>query len=109
MDHDCLRQGIYMNSIQEIITFPGKKAQECYETTLRTFPTVGFQIWKKRDLGWFAIALRQVNGADVNVNVMFRQGQEATLTLGVSAEHLSEAELHKYADEFIGALRTNLG
>jgi hypothetical protein len=98
-----------MNSIQEIVTFPGKKAQECYETTLRTFPMVGFQIWKKRDLGWFAIALRKVNGADVNANVMFRQGQEVTLTLGLSAEHVSEAELHQYADELVQALRASLG
>ena len=97
-----------MNNIQETISFPGKKAQQCYETAMRTFPTVGIQIWKKRDLGWFAIALRKVNGADVTANVMFRQGAEATLTLGLSAESLSEAELRQYADEFIRALHANL-
>ena len=97
-----------MNSIQETVSFAGKKAQECYEATLRAFPKVGFQIWKKRDLGWFAIAVRKVNGADVNANVMFRQGPAATLTLGVSAEHLPEAELHRYAEEIVEALRASL-
>src|SRR5512140_2632713 len=97
-----------MRSIQDVLSFPGKKAQECYELALRTFPTVGFQIWKKRDLGWFAIAVRMVNGAEVKANVMFRQGVDATLTLGLSAEHLSEADLHQYADEFIRALRANV-
>ncbi len=98
-----------MNSIQETVNFPGKKAQECYDATLRVFPKVGFQIWKKRDLGWFAIALRKVNGADVNANVMFRQAPEATLTLGVSAEHLPESELQRYAEEIVQALRASLG
>lgn len=95
-----------MDGIQETRNFPGKTARECYDAALAAFPKIGFEIWKKRDLAWFAIARRTIGDSEVTLNVMSKPGKTTEVVLGVNANrHAAEEELHRYAEEFYQALR----
>lgn len=95
--------------ILEIRTYPGKSARDCYYAALLAFPKAGFTIWKKRDFGWFAIAKRSAGGQEVTANIMSKPAKESLVEMRINAEHLEEAELKRFADEFFRALQEILG
>lgn len=98
-----------MDGIQETRNFPGKSGRECYEAGLAAFTKAGYQIWKKRDLAWFAIANRKDGDREITANFMSKPGKETSVVVGISAANTDEAQLHRYADEYFEALRITLG
>lgn len=97
-----------MAKIEETRTYPGKTPGDCFSAAVRAYPKVGFNVWKKRELAWLALAKCTLEGKEVDSNLSARPGNPTPATLNLSADGLSEEALKGLADKFFQALEEEL-
>ncbi len=97
-----------MAKIEETRTYPGKTPGDCFAAAVRAYPKAGFNVWKKRELAWLALAKRTVEGQEVDSNLSARPGNPVPLTLNMSADNLSEETLKKLAVQVFQAVEEEL-
>jgi hypothetical protein len=86
--------------------YPGKSPDALFAAALDAMPKAGFQVWKKRPLGWLVLAKRKVPEGLVQVNLAFRPGAAATLSL--TGEGVSGQTLEALGAEALTALEAAL-
>lgn len=82
--------------------YPGKSPDALFAAALTAMPKAGFQVWKKRPIGWLVLAKRRVPEGLVQVNLAFRPGAAATLSL--TGEGVPSETLKALSDEALAAL-----
>lgn len=97
-----------MANYEEIRTFPGKSANDCYAAIQRTYPKVKFEIWKKRDIAWLVIAKRKEGASEIDSNASAGFGNPTPITYHLSTPNMDESALKAIADEFFLALEAEL-
>jgi len=97
-----------MAKIEETRNYAGKSANECYAAGVSTFSKCGFNVWKKREIAWLALAKRTENGKEIDSNFSARPGNPTPVTLTVSSDSLTEDVLRPFAQQFFAALDEEL-
>jgi hypothetical protein len=86
----------------------GKSATDLYEASVTAFERAGFEVWKKRPMGWLSLARKKVDGVAVDGNLSARPTMPPSYTLVLSAEGTSSEVLSELADQVLSAFRTEL-
>jgi hypothetical protein len=97
-----------MAKIEEIRSYPNKSANQYFEAACRAYPKAGFELWKKREIAWLAIARIMQEGKQIDSNASARPGNPPILTVNISAEHLSEEALRPLMENFLNAMSEEL-
>ena len=97
-----------MAKIEETRSYPNKSANDYFAAACRAYPKAGFELWKKREIAWLAIAKRMDEGKQIDSNASARPGNPPVLTVNISAEHLSEEALRPMMDKLLNALSEEL-
>jgi len=82
-----------MPDVRHEITLPPAPLDNIFQAGLRALTGAGFTLWKTRPLGWFPIARRGEGAAAVEANLSVRGADAPMVSLGLSAEGLSQADL----------------
>jgi hypothetical protein len=88
-----------MAKIEETRTFPGKSPDQLYGAFEGAFLKAGFNTWKKRPLGWLALAKRQEADSDVQSTLSARPGNPSATTLVITSEKQTQEQLQAWAVE----------
>ena len=86
-----------MAKIEETRTFPGKTPDLLYNAFEPTYQKAGFNTWKKRPLGWLALAKRQESDSDVQSTLSARPGNPSAATLVITSEKHTQEQLQTWA------------
>jgi hypothetical protein len=97
-----------MAKIQEVRYYPGKSANDCFALETKAFEKAGFQIWKKREIAWLVQAQRTENGKKIEANMSARPGGKTAVTLSISCNEISEADLKTYAETIFSAFEAEI-
>jgi hypothetical protein len=73
-----------------------------FAAALTAMANAGFQVWKKRPIGWLVLAKRKVPEGLVQVNLAFRPGAAATLSL--TGDGVPSETLHALGEQAFAAL-----
>ena len=92
-----------MPDVRREISLPPAPLDSVFQSGLRALTDAGFALWKTRPLGWFAIARRGEGAAAVEANLSVRGGEAPMVSLGLSAEGVSEDDLAGLALEILEA------
>jgi hypothetical protein len=93
-----------MSKIERVGQVEGKSATEVYEASIPAFESAGFEVWKKRPLGWLSLAKMTLEGVEVDSNFAVRPTFPVSYTLTISAEGVSEEKLAELADRVLAGL-----
>ena len=88
-----------MAKIEETRTFPGKSPDQLYSAFESAYQKAGFNTWKKRPLGWLALAKRQEADSDVQSTLSARPGNPPAATLVITSEKQTQEQLQAWAVE----------
>jgi len=86
-----------MVKIEETRTFPGKSSDQLYTAFEGAYKKVGFNTWKKRPIGWLALAKRQEVDSDVQSTLSARPGNPSAATLVITSEKQTQEQLQAWA------------
>jgi len=86
-----------MAKIEETRTFPGKSPDQLYTAFEGVFKKAGFITWKKRPIGWLALAKRQAADSDVQSTLSARPGNPSAATLVISSANQTQEQLQTWA------------
>ncbi len=82
----------------------GKSAADVYNASITAFEAAGFEVWKKRPLGWLSLARKKIDGVEISSNLSARPTMPASYTLTISADGIGEAALVEQADQVLSEL-----
>jgi|PlaIllAssembly_1097288.scaffolds.fasta_scaffold1169873_1 hypothetical protein len=88
-----------MARIEETRTFPGKTPDQLYSMFEGSYKKAGFHTWKKRPIGWLALAKRQEVDSDVQSTFSARPGNPSAATLVITSEKFPQEQLQAWAVE----------
>ncbi len=88
-----------MAKIEETRTFPGKSPDQLYNAFESAYKKAGFNTWKKRPIGWLALAKRQEVDSDVQSTFSARPGNPSVATLVITSEKFPAEQLQTWAAE----------
>jgi hypothetical protein len=95
-----------VSDVRREIALPKVSADEAFRAGLQALAAAGFELWKTRPLGRFAIARRPEGASTLEANLSVRAGEPAQITLGLRGEDLTEMALASVASEILdGAAR----
>jgi hypothetical protein len=97
-----------MTQVKEARKFP-HSAQRCFEACKDGFPLAGFPIWKTREIAYLVMANRVQDGQTISATALIMGDSPAEVTLSVSGEGLSEAELKGWSERLFSTLEASLG
>jgi hypothetical protein len=84
-----------MASVQESREFSELDADQAYQAADRAFEEAGFDIWKRRPLGWIVLANKEVAGVKITANAACRPGQNAVVTFTLECPALEKEALQE--------------
>jgi len=87
-----------MAKIEETRTFPGKSPDQLYTAFEPAYQKAGFNIWKKRPIGWLALAKRQQADSEVQSTLSARPGNPSAATLVITGEKQTQEQIQIWAD-----------
>jgi hypothetical protein len=93
-----------MAKIEETRTFPGKSPDQLYNAFEPAYQKAGFNTWKKRPIGWLALAKRQEPDSDVQSTLSARPGNPSAVTLVITSEKQPLEQLQTWAAEIWNSL-----
>jgi hypothetical protein len=93
-----------MSKVERVGQVEGKSATEVYESSIPAYEAAGFDVWKKRPLGWLSLAKMTLDGVEVDSNFAVRPTFPVSYTLTISAEGFSEDRLAELADRILAGL-----
>ena len=88
-----------MAKIEETRTFPGKTPDQLYAAFEGAYKKAGFNTWKKRPIGWLALAKRQEVDTDVQSTFSARPSSPSAATLVITSEKFPQEQLQAWAVE----------
>jgi hypothetical protein len=88
-----------MAKIEETRTFLGKSPDQLYTAFEPAYLKAGFNTWKKRPVGWLALAKRQEADSDVQSTLSARPGNPSAATLVITSEKQTQEQLQAWAVE----------
>jgi hypothetical protein len=97
-----------MATVEQKGEISGKSATDVYEASLKAFAEAGFEVWKKRPMGWLSLAKKTVAGVEVAANLSARPTQPPSFTLTLDAEGLAQDRLQELAKEILTHLEETL-
>ncbi|NTU76166.1 MAG: hypothetical protein HGA86_08610, partial [Anaerolineaceae bacterium] len=97
-----------MATIQETLPVEKKSSSDCYDAFLEAMPRAGFKIFKERAIVYLLMGQYTLNGEQVDCNLMAKPGSPTQVSITVTSEAVSEADLRPLADKMIAALKTEL-
>ena len=84
-----------MAAVQESRTFTKLSADQAYKAAEQAFEEAGYDIWKRRPLGWLLRANKDFEGGKITGNGSARPGANSVVTFSLECPDLTEAELKK--------------
>jgi hypothetical protein len=96
-----------MAQLQVTRSYPNE-GKQCFEAARAGFPKAGFEIWKVRELAYLVIANRQVDGHTVTANIIVFGSEPADVTLSLSSDHHTEAQLQELVEPIFTAFAAAL-
>jgi len=97
-----------MARIRQTREYEGRTADQGYAAAEKAFSNAGFEIWKRRPLGWLLMAKREGPKGTIQANVACRPGRRAIVLLTLESDHDSEPELHDLAKEILSEVNSQL-
>jgi hypothetical protein len=88
-----------MAKIEETRTFQGKNPDQLYTSFEGAYKKAGFNTWKKRPIGWLALAKRQEVDTDVQSTFSARPSSPSAATLVITSEKFPQEQLQAWAAE----------
>ena len=98
-----------MADVRRDAVLAGADSNEAFQTSLKVLQETGFELWKTRPLGWFAIARRRQQGAVLEANISVRGGGPTHVSLGLSSDNLAETVLADIAADLLRRISAHLG
>ena len=98
-----------MTDVRQDAILEGAGLDEAFQVGLRVLQGAGFELWKTRPLGWFAIARRRQDQTVLEANLAVRGGGPIQVSLGLSADNFPEAELTGIAAELLQTISAQVG
>lgn len=98
-----------MADVRQDAILEGADLDEAFEVGLKVLQGAGFELWKTRPLGWFAIARRRQDQIVLEANLAVRGKGPTQVSLGLSADNLTEAALASIAAELLQTITAQLG
>ncbi len=89
--------------------YTGKSPSECYQACLRTVPSAGYNIVKKRDIASLVMCQTVIRGNKVDMSLMVPLSKPTSVVLSISSERVDEQSLKLEADRVLGILGNELG
>lgn len=97
-----------MPNIEVTRSFQGKSALDCFEAALKAGPKAGYQLLKKRDIGYLVIFTRQMDGRQTTLNVSARFGSPCPVTVTLMNEVTPEDVLKAEAERVLDLIKAGL-
>lgn len=85
-----------------------KSASECYQACVSLIDTIGYKLFKKRDIANLIICNEKLNGQKINLSITVPFGSPTTIALNLSSDNLNESALQIEADNISDVLLSNL-
>jgi len=83
-------------------------ASECYQACVSLVDTIGYKLFKKRDIANLIICNEKLDGRKVNLSIMVPFGTPTTLTLNLSSDDMDEPALQVEVDRILDVISPNL-
>ncbi len=99
---------IHMPKIEAKRDVQGKSASECYQACVSLVDTIGYRLFKKRDIANLIICNEKLDGQKVDLSIMVPFGSPTSLTLSVSSDEMDESSLQVEADRVLDLLISNI-
>ncbi len=93
-----------MSTIRETKEYQGITADQAYKLAESALTESGFEIWKKRPLGWLIMADIKDEGGTIKGNVSCRPGNGATITLTLDSNNHEDAVLSAFMKKFFDSI-----
>lgn len=84
-----------MASVQESREFAELNADQAYQAADKAFEEEGFDIWKRRPLGWIVLANKDIEGGKITANAACRPGLNAVVTFTLECPALEKEALQE--------------
>ena len=97
-----------MAKIEVKLVVQGISTSECYQTCLSLIDTIGYKIFKKRDIANLIICNEKLDGQKLDLTVMVPFGSPTTLAVSLSSDEMDESSLQAEADRILDVLSTNM-
>jgi hypothetical protein len=97
-----------MPKIEATREVQGKSASESYQACVSLIETIGYKLFKKRDLANLIICNEKLDGQKVNLSIMVPFGSPTTLTLNLSSDKMDEPALQVEVDRILDLLLSNM-
>lgn len=88
-------QGKIKFTLEEKVT--SKSTDSVYDFFVKAFEDCGFMIIKKRPIAWLCLAKKDIDGREIDANLVLRPTNPITLTLIMSSSKADEAEMKSLA------------
>jgi len=98
-----------LSDVRREIALQDATADEAFQAGLRALAAAGFDLWKTRPLGWFAIARRKVGTSMLEANLSVRKAGETRVSLGLNGDDVDEAVLAGIASDILRGTEEQLG
>lgn len=97
-----------MSTVRETREYQGISADQAYKLAEAALEQLGFDIWKKRPLGWLLMADYEDENGKVAGNVSCRPGAGAKITITLDSDLHQESMTSKLAEDFFSAIEPGL-
>lgn len=83
-------------------------ASECYQACVSLVDTIGYKLFKKRDIANLIICNEKLDGQKIDLSITVPFGSQTTINLNLSSDNLDESALQVEADRISDVLLSNL-
>jgi len=93
-----------MASVQETRELSKLNADQAYQAADKAFDEAGFNIWKRRPIGWIVLAKKETGGSVITANAASRPGNLSNLTFTLESAGHTEEDLKALVDSLFQAV-----
>ena len=93
-----------MSTIRETKEYQGITADQAYKLAEAALDVSGFEIWKRRPLGWLIMVDIKDEVGKIKGNVSCRPGNGASITLTLDSEVHEESTISNWVNRFFEVL-----
>ena len=86
----------------------GISPSECYQACVALVDTIGYKLFKKRDIANLIICNEKLDGQKMDLSIMVPFGSPTSVTLNLSSSDLNESALQVEVDRILDVLLFNL-
>ena len=85
-----------------------KSVSECYQACVSLVDTIGYKLFKKRDIANLIICNEKIDGKKINLTLNVPFCSPTTIMLNLSSENVNESDLQAEAERISDVLLSNL-